>query len=321
MIHVMSAKFQKGGLAEGFLIVLGLAIVLFVILGHTGVPGTNTPISLFNTAPTNSSGLGSISGTPTTAQKTSPYANGVQVGSGNASSATEPYQEYVTIRNNSNASVDITGWSLSNARGSRVYSVGSNEEQFPSDVVVIPQGTALISSTPSTPQDIVLKSGESADIITGSIGTSYPYKITTFKENECTNYLTSGTDNYTFTPYIQDSCVSPQNEVGADGLDMQCQNYIESMQSCHTPKYNTVDSQGNTCNGCVDGTPVSSSCLFYIQSHFSYEACLVNHQNDPNFYGTVWHIYLGRTFELWAVNHETISLYDSSGKLVDDISY
>ena len=329
MIHGMRAKLQKGGITEGLLIVLGIAVVLFVLLGKSGVPGTSASPSFFGSGIGNGGSNSSGNTTNTSVDssgftiptKTSPYTNEVHLGSGNASSATEPYQEYVTLENDGNTQVDITGWKLSNARGSRTYTVGNNQETFASDVVTIPKGTALISSAPSAPQDIFLNPGESADIVTGSLGNTYPYKITAFKETKCTNYLTSGTDTYTFTPYIQTSCVSPQNEPGADGLDMQCQNYIEGMQSCHTPKYNTVDSQGNTCSGCVDGTALSTSCLNYIQAHFSYESCLANHENDSNFYGSVWHVYLGQSFELWAENHELITLYDSSGKVVDYISY
>jgi hypothetical protein len=190
-------------------------------------------------------------------------------------------------------------------------------------VVTIPKGTALISSAPSTLEDIVLKPGESADIVTGSAGNSYPYKINSFKESECTEYLTQqNVYNYSFSPSLAKSCIAPRDEPNANGLDLKCQNYIESMQSCHTPKYNTIDSQGNTCNNCVDGnSALSNACVNYIQSHFSYESCLANHENDSNFYGNIWHIYMNRSFEMWAANHEVITLYDSSGKVVDYLSY
>jgi hypothetical protein len=320
----MRSKLQKGEIVEGLMIVLAIAIVAFVLLGKTGAPGTTGLPSFFGSQNNGNGNNTSVSssGTPLPT-KTSPYENQIHLESGSAANATEPYQEYVTLVNNGNTSIDVTGWQLSNARGSRTYSVGESQQTFASEVVTIPQGTALISSTPATPQDIILKPGESVDVVTGSAGTSYPYKINSFKENECTGYLTQqSADDYSFSPSLQQSCIAPRNEPGANNLDLSCQNYIEDMQSCHTPKYNTVDSQGNTCNGCVDGnSSLSDACVAYIETHFSYESCVADHENDSNFYGSIWHVYLNRAFELWAASHEVITLYDTSGKVVDYISY
>lgn len=326
MIHGMRAKLQKGGMTEGLLIFLGIIVVIFVLLGKSGVPGTGTSFSLLGPVSGNSSSASgdnsSLSANLPVPTRTSPYAGKIHLGSGNAAYEIQPSQEYITIENDSASPVDITGWTISNGAGLRTYPVGGNQEKFASDVVTIPQGSALISSVSSL-QDIVLKTNESAAIVTGSVGTTYPYKITTFKENECTGYLTqSNIYSYSFSPSIEKSCVEPRDEPGSNGLDLTCQNYIESMQSCHTPKYNTVDSQGNVCNNCVDGdSGLSNACVAYIQTHFSYEGCLANHENDPNFYGSIWHVYLGRSFELWAANHEVITLYDSTGKVVDYLSY
>lgn len=329
MIHGMRAKLQKGSLTEILLVILGVIVVIFVLIGKSGVPGTNTPFltlgannNNFDNSGSPSTDNSSLNASLPTPTRTSPYAGKIHLGSGNAAYEIQPSQEYITVENDSATPIDITGWKISNGAGLRTYPVGGNQETFASDVVTIPQGSALISSV-SNLQDIVLKPNESAALTTGSIGTSYPYKITTFKENECTGYLTQqNIYSYSFSPSLEKSCVAPRNEPGSNGLDLTCQNFIAGMQSCHTPKYNTVDSQGNTCSGCVDGNSgLSNACVAYLQTHFSYDSCLANHENDPNFYGTVWHVYLGRSFELWAANHELITLYDSSGKVVDYLSY
>jgi len=330
MIHGMRMKLQKGGVMEVLMIVLGIAVVIFILLGKSGVPGTSATFSLGqNVSNNNYNNSGSnnvdtsVSAGISTPTRTSSFKNQIRLGSGNASYATQPYQEYVTVENNGNSPVDVTGWQLSNAKGSRTYSIGNNQQTFASDVITIPRGTALISSPANSAQDIILKPRESVDIITGSSGNSYPYKFNTFKENECTGYLTQQNPyGYTFSPSLEKSCIAPRYEPSANGLDLKCQTYIQNMQSCHTPKYNTVNSQGNTCNNCVDGNSgLSNSCVAYIQQHFSYEGCIANHQNDSNFYGNVWHVYMNRSFEIWATNHEVITLYDSSGKVVDYISY
>lgn len=328
----MRMKLQKGGAAEVLLVILGIAIVVFILLGKSGIQGTSTVPSFFgqgggNYGDTNNNSNNntdtSVSAGISAPAKTSAYKNKIRLGSGNASYATQPFQEYITVENDGDTSINVTGWQLSNAKGSRTYSVGSNQQTFASDIATIPRGTAIISAAPSAPTDIILKPGESVAIVTGSAGNSYPYKIASFKESECVGYLTQqNMYNYSFSPYLQKSCIVPRNEPSANGLDLTCQNYIQNMQSCHTPKYNTIDSQGNTCNNCVDGnSSLSNACVSYIQAHFSYESCLVNHQNDSSFYGNVWHVYLNHAFELWAANHEVITLYDSSGKVVDYISY
>jgi hypothetical protein len=72
----------------------------------------------------------------------------------------------------------------------------------------------------------------------------------------------------------------------------------------------------------LDGnTKISKACREWVKSHFGYESCVAKHVGDENFYGGQWRIYLNRTWELWDDSREVITLYDSSGLLVDQLSY
>jgi len=308
---------------EPILLLAALSIVIFVFIIPTRQLGpTKSIFSLEGTSYNQNSQINTNSNGKPNPTKNSGYSNSVSLSSGNASYAIQPYEEYISVENNSDTSVDITGWRLRNAKNERSYTVGGSLQSFPADEVTIPRASAFISPNGSnSPQNIVLKRGERAIITTGSVGVKTPYAIVNFKENKCSGYL-EGLPEYNFTPSLSMNCVRPNNEPGARSLEVSCQRYLDSMQSCHTPKFDTVDRQGNVCSGCVDGnSTLSSSCVAFIKSHFSYSGCIANHQNDPDFSGNVWRVFLGRTWELWADNHETISLLDSSGNLVDYRSY
>jgi len=310
---------------------LALTVVIFAILVPKNVPGglsfgfpsmnTGYNFGLPTSEPSTSS-YQSSGPTPT-----SLFASAITLGAGSASGANQPAEEFVTIENRGATAIDITGWRIENGKNKRTYAAGSTQVHYASDSSVIPQGTKVISASGgSALQNIVLKPGERANIITGSPGNFGFPQVVSFKENKCTRYLA---ETYRFPATIEKSCVRPIDEPGSQGLDRACQDYVEGVRSCHTPKFDTIDAQGHTtdqngatCTGCVDGTAgLSGVCTTFIKEHLSYRGCLANHLSDTNFEGSVWHIYLYRPFEMWATNRETISLYDSFGRLVTSYSY
>ncbi len=307
-----------------------LAIFLLFILPKTPPgPTTNLPSLSGKTYPTEYQSPNTNEPNTNNVVKNSSFSNTISIYSGNAPYSYQPADEYITLTNNSDKPITLTGWALQNAKGDRTYVLGGSVQRYVSDSVVIPTGVHILSPTGNNQlENIVLKPSESAVVTTGSIGVVTPYKIVSFKENLCTGYIQNLPD-YSFTPPLQSNCVSPRNEPGVRNLDTQCQDYISSMSSCHTPKYDTVDTQGrtadrqgNTCNGCVDGNnTLSNSCISFIKAHFSYQGCLAYHQNDSNFSSRNWRIYLNKQWELWAKSYETISLFDAYEKLVNYQSY
>ncbi len=304
---------HQGGFIEGLIVAIGLLAILILFILPKNLPGPTSSLPNF---------FGGGADVKFEPPETTSLDKNVSINTGNASYSIQPFDEYIELVNHSDKPINITGWTLKNAKGERTYVVGSSEQHFASDVVTIPQGAYILSPTGANNlENIVLKQNESAIITTGSTGVATPYRITNFKENICTGYI-QNLPSYSFTPSMQTNCVSPRNEPGVKNLDTRCQDYIGQMSSCRTPKFDTVDNRGDICYGCVDGdSTLSSSCVAFIKSHFSYSGCLAFHQNDSNFSGNRWRIYLGKPWELWAKSYETISLFDSTGKLVDFKSY
>ncbi|MDB5254463.1 MAG: seg [Parcubacteria group bacterium] len=311
---------------EAWLLLITVCIILFVFIipkhkvgpfQYLANPSTNSNSSN-NSYSSNNSGSSYTQNTSGDPRKTSANAGSITLGTGNASYSIQPYEEYITIQNYGQNSIDITGWVLKNSKGDQVYRVGSSEQVFTADTVVIPQAARILGDGM---EDVVLRPNETAIISTGAISNTYPYKITSFKENICTGYL--GTSQYyTFSPYVGSNCVNPSSEAGIRNLDRECQDFVNSLSSCRTPEYQTVDSKGQICNGCVNGKAgLSNSCVAFIKSHFSYDSCVANHRYDANFEGNQWRIFLGQKWELWAKDHETIYLYDRQGNLVDYKKY
>lgn len=315
----MKAKFQKGSaFLEGIVALAVLFVILLTSHPHPA-PGPTTQYS-------SSSITLSGSSAPQTTSATiviSPYNNIVSLGTGSAAYSTQVYNEYVTITNISQSPIDISGWRLENGKGTRSYNVGGNVVQFPSDSALIPKVDE---------QDIILKPYDIAYVTTGSISNTSPFMVESFKDNECSSYI-QNTLGYqqAFVPSLSNSCVAPSEEPGVSSLDVECQNFIQTMPACQTPKFNTVDSssnnymtdlRGHTCVGCVNGVAgLSNECVAFIKAHFNYQGCLTYHSSDANFYGNDWRIYLNRPYKMYAPKYETISLYDSLGRLVAKQSY
>ena len=308
----MKRNFQVGNsTTEGIMI---LAVLLVIILIMPKGNSDSTANSLNSSKNTNSGGENIVS-------TNSPYAQDISLGAGNASYAYQPYEEYITINNRGRESVDITNWQLRNSKDKRAYDFSGNLQYFPADTAIIGQAAFFVSPSGLNKfQNIVLKPSETAMVTTGLVGSQLPYRIVSFKENICSGFL-EDLPKYTFTPSLTRNCPRPENEPGVSALDTECRRFIERMSSCRTPKFNTRDSEGNICSNCVDGKPLASSCVAFIKSHFNYSSCIANHANDSNFSGRTWRIFLGRGWEMWAKDYETIKLFDQFGRLVDERSY
>lgn len=245
----------------------------------------------------------------------------VTIGSGNASYAYQSYEEYITLENRSRQSVDITGWQLRNGKDKRAYYSGSTLQRFSADVALIPQASRYLSPTGhSLMQNVVLQEGERAIVTTGSFPNLTPYKVTSFKENICSGYLEALPD-YIFTPSLTQNCPQPEYESGIENLEISCRKFVENLRPCETPKLGEKDKNGDYCPNCVDGTALSSHCAAFVREHFSYQGCIAHHVKDSNFSGDTWRIFLGRGWEMWAEEYESIELFDRLGQLVNFENY
>lgn len=290
----------------GVVILAVLIIIIFIMPKSAGNPDSSST---------------SNSGAESDTALISPKVRDISLGTGNASYAYQPYEEYITLYNRESKPVDITNWKLKNGKDKRAYDLGGDLRRFPADTAVIGQATLFVSPAgANTFQHIILQDGEMAIVTTGAIGNQSPYKIVSFKENICSGYL-EDLSEYEFNPPLTRDCPRPADEPGVNMLDAECRKFIESMSSCRTPEFNTRDTEGEICYNCVDRQSLSSSCVAFIKNHFNYTSCIANHKNDEDFPSRTWRVFLNHGWEMWAKDYETIELFDQFGRLVDEYSY
>lgn len=239
----------------------------------------------------------------------SPWYGRVSIDSGSGPYEIQPNQEYLALEANYNntVSVTVTGWSLTNGRSRP-------------DGVVIPRAARLFigNSTNLVTTPIALAPGARLVLTTGRMPNSNPYSINAnFLTNKCSGYLDT-LPQYRFTPALRRSCPSPAKDPGVSNLDRECYDFVSYLSSCHTPKVEH-DADGYEFIDNISGLP--SSCRAFLEDHFNYNSCVKWHEQDIDFYGTEWRVYLNRSWELWGPNREHITLYDQSGKIVAERSY
>ncbi len=229
----------------------------------------------------------------------------VSIDTGNGPYEIQPNQEYIALEAgyNNQKPITVTGWGLANGKN-----------RFTS----IPQATRLFiigGSANSATVPITLAPGGRLVLTTGNMPNS-DIKAN-FLTNKCTGYLGALPD-YQFTPALDYSCPNPAKDPGVRNLDKECYDFVLRLNSCHTPKVER-DSDGYEFIDGVSGLP--SYCRAFLEEHFNYNACVKWHEQDPDFYGNEWRVYLHQTWELWAENREQITLYDQFGKIVAEKSY
>jgi hypothetical protein len=250
--------------------------------------------------PGSSSGGGSVSGSGSSWRTTigignaSPYRSLVNLShSVSGLGSSDPKREYLqlSIMQDAGAPVSVSGWSLRSLASGTLGSIPLGTEVPRSGVV---NGT----------QSIVLSPGDRALIISGQspIGGS-------FRENKCIGYFSTF---QTFTPSLPQNCPDPSDELathyGPDLIrDGKCTDYVKTLSRCQ-----------------VVLTPppsLSSSCQSFLMNYLNYNGCVSAHENDLNFKGDTWRIYLGRSAPLWQTTHETVELLDQNGKSIDSFTY
>lgn len=207
--------------------------------------------------------------------------------------SSNPGNEYVelSVAQNAGVPVDLTGWTI--------------ESGATGNAAVIPKGTEVpTSGIVNAIQDIVLNPGESAVLVSGQspIGAS-------FRENKCTGYFG---DFQTFSPPLPQNCPDPSDELdsfyGADYIrDEECIDYVKTLSRCQA--------------ALTPPAGASSACQSFIINYLNYNGCVTAHQNDADFEGDTWRIYLGRSTSMWRTQNEVVKLIDASGNTVDEFSY
>jgi hypothetical protein len=325
-------KWKKGSSNNDTLFIIIIVVLLLLSWVNLLVTKKGTsanPFSVTIPLPENSyssQNSGSGAGSQIVSGQKSQWYELVNISSGNASSEYQPGQESIILRGSGQlkSPVNISGWRLENGKGSRTYQVGNTITHFDSDIAIIPNAVNVFLPKGANPiLPIMLPPNGQVTIVSGSAnynGTSMP----SFRENECTGYLTRDTANpFYLNPSVSTSCPAPSKESGVTSLEQSCRQFVEALGYCRTPDFDTsVIIDGLAQKGYVDGVGgLSSSCQDYLRAHYNYNSCVSNHLQDKNFFTDNWRVYLNRPWELWAVDHETITLFDSEGKIVSQYSY
>ncbi len=303
---------NERGMFQVFL-VLGLAFVLtFLMFATPSEPGQG--VFSLNLIPPSG---GSEGGSQSTGYSIRIDTSGV--------SQTDSRREYIVLTNVSSSPVNISGMTLENGKGQRVYRVGSETRTFPSDRTTIPQGVRLYRpdrANAFTP--IVLAPGEKAVVVTGNLPPHNNIPRPSQLLNMCSGYLQEGRDAIPFSPRIGVYCPDIATPAEISSFDSSCQSYIRGISPCHTSITNECvrASGGGVECGYVDGRySLANSCVAFLNERANYEGCISAHGNDPKFYTGEWRVFLNQGFEFWANSDEVITLYDSAGRIVSQLSY
>ncbi|MEK7621890.1 MAG: hypothetical protein AAB415_01795 [Patescibacteria group bacterium] len=251
--------------------------------------------------------------TPLSPELRSPWSGQVRISGGNARYEIQSGKEYIEITADyqNPAPINITGWRLVNNPARRARSM----------VATIPAAANLfISTTAGQLAPIMLSPGGRAIMVTGAppSRTAWPLRQS-FRLNKCVGYLEEEFDTLNLTPSLPRDCPDPADEPGVATLPDKCYNFVRSLSSCHEPEFKEDREGVDRVDGRVDD--LTRACRLYVEEHFNYNACVKWHERDPDFYTDDWRVYFNQPWELWAENRERITLYDESGKLVDELAY
>lgn len=199
-------------------------------------------------------------------------------------------EEYLTIQVSRSASeaISTAGWAL-------VQKETGEGVRFP-EGAELPYAGRVNVMTP-----VRLAPGDTAIVVSGRspIGIS-------FKENMCVGYFE---ERQNFHPSLRQECPTPYEEYDDyyDGSDAECEAYMRSIPYCSTDTDSDIT--------------VDNECEAFVEQYLTYNGCVALHEDEDDFYGTTWRIFLGANDELWGNKSETIMLLDAEGKTIDTLSY
>lgn len=252
----------------------------------------------------------------------SPWSKVVSVKAGNARTVFQPSDEYVIIELSKRATepVTISGWMLKNHRSVQTVYENGRFGRYPDESATIPQGTPVPSLKQRNAEGpIVLQPGERAIVTTGSLRITSGSRLQldqSFKTNLCTGYFTHFA---AFTPALSRQC--PRSTDITDihyRFEEKCYRFLKSMARCQDPDFSENRDERVTVNG-VAG--LSASCRQFIKETLNYDACVTQFLSAENFSGREWRIFLNRDFELFTAGADAVRLYDSAGRLVDEVHW
>jgi hypothetical protein len=218
-----------------------------------------------------------------TAAQLSPFFH--QVHLAGVSAANAYYYGTITLSTyslNASDTIDVTGWQIKSQRSGEYIPQAINYYD--------PSGLAV-------PSDIILKSGDAVYLYSSSA----PFNL---RLNECIGYVAHVAN---FMPALPANCPYVDRSQ-IESFTGVCQNYILSIGGCQAP---------NMASPQIPQTDYA--CQNYLENHFTYRSCVADHENDPNFLSNQVWVWMGNN--VVDQYHDTVTLLDRNGLLVDIYSY
>lgn len=182
--------------------------------------------------------------------------------------------------------IDITGWKIK-----------SNKNE-----IIIPQAVNLYDLLGyAVDSDIILEPNSYVNIYSNTSAVNKNLRL-----NKCMGYLEN---DFAFMPSLERGCPAI-SRASIAYLSGTCQSYILSLNSCQIPSIATY----NSFPGGDDG----NKCRAFL-SNLNYTSCVKEHRNDIDFYLNDWRVWANR--QILDPQHDTVSLFDSTGLLVDQYIY
>ncbi len=203
------------------------------------------------------------------------------------------YFEKIVITNNSEESINITGWYFKTNKG---------------NLFTIPKGIEDYNLNSFLNfQDIVLKPKDKAEIYRGFNPTNI--KNFNIRLNKCTGYLNN---YYNFQPPLPKQC--PTLEIkDLVLLSGECQNFLKNLKACYQPNSYEINKFAN-----------EYQCRKYFDE-LNYGSCYNKYRKDADFFKNEWRIYLKPDVDVFDFNldslHDRILLFDKNDLLVGVFVY
>lgn len=322
----MASDSKSGSDFNWIIIVLIIMFALWLVRGETQelVDSANPIIPMSGGRESNLTFSGNDKEPVIQNSSQSKYQNQVSLELGNARSATEANREYIVISANrrNDGPINISGWTLKNDTNRISYNYEGKAVRRRALSLRLPtSGITMFnpySANPGAKTPIILRPGQRAIILSGGVPSIGLAVIKdSFAVNKCFGYVQDQT-SYAFAPSFSNRCPKDDDLPEGEYLSQNCLSYINRRPSCHKPEFKDDSNYGT----CVDRyCNLDSQCLAFIKNNYSYESCFNRHSRDEDFLVGEWRLFLNQVWELWPKKDETIFLYDSTGKLVDQLDY
>ncbi len=219
------------------------------------------------------------------ALKVSPYFKKVRIEGGNIKKS-KAEEEFLSVYNSTNDTINVAGWTLVAKRGDRSYS--------------IPDG--YDNAGLGYQNNFNILGSSRIYVFTGKT----PINWKSFRLNKCTGYFNN---DFNFSLTLSNKCPKiTSDDLSSTGLSFKCQDFIESLSACEEPENLKIYN-------------LESECQNYIRENINYANCAARHKNETDFFDKTWYVYLGNTSQIWDDKSDTITLRDKDGLKISEYNY